>query len=128
MTIETWPATLPNPIVDFVSEFLNGHQSGNEDESNIYPERTRRLPDKQASFSFYLSEDEFSEWKTFFNTTTINGSIYFSADWLSAAGYENCYARLLSGYYDAERIDKNVFGFWNKSWLASAVFEIISEI
>jgi hypothetical protein len=126
MTIASWPSTLPPPAVEFASQLASGQS---ENDASTPAVRNRRMPERENSFSFYLTEDEFAAWRTFFDDTLCGGTAFFSADWLTIAGLSEslleCYARLADHAYEVQRIDTDPIGYWHKSWMVSARFEII---
>lgn len=119
-SIGSWPAGLPFPIVEFSGQCI----SGQSEEDGLYNKRTRGFPGRAYSFSFYLSDDEFVAWRTFFDDTVHRVGL-FTAEWLSIIGLENHYAKLEDGSYEARRIDDDHLGYWHKNWSMSAKFEII---
>jgi uncharacterized repeat protein (TIGR02543 family) len=118
MIAVSWPPSLPFPTIDLESEMVSGQSTK---ESNVPVYRNRRFPEHELSFSFYLNNSEFVEWRNFFDSSLYEGAAYFDATWLSILGFSA--GRLIN--YEIKRIDDgdDPTGFWHKQWFATLNIE-----
>lgn len=92
MTIETWPTTLPPPMVERQSAFTSGLVSPEE---ILNPERSRRLPDRREEVAFFFDADQMATFRAWVEEDLHSGARWFSAGWLSSMGYANHYAQIV---------------------------------
>lgn len=95
MTIVTWPTTLPKPQKTFGYGLLCGLKSEQEE---INPARTRTYPEKQAEFSFIVTDAQYLDLMYFYTSTLNGGGGLFTADWLATAGFTFHRARFAEPY------------------------------
>ena len=113
MTIETWPTTLPPPMVERQSAFTSGLVSPEE---ALNPERCRRLPDSRDRVAFFFDAAQMATFRAWVEGDLSYGAGWFSADWLSSLGYASHYAQIVMPWAQEAR---------GPYWLVSVSLEII---
>ena len=99
--MRTWPAELPIPTSECEYQLRDGLS---DPDALIDPYRTRTYPEWDASFKVHFTAAEFEIFREWFEDALNGGSELFTADWLTAAGFDHHMLRFRDDPWEGKRV------------------------